>query len=35
MRQLGFAAGDCRLPLDAIPAALAQRLEPQLDRFRV
>lgn len=35
MRQLGFAAGGCRLPLDAIPAALAQRLEPQLERFRV
>lgn len=33
MRRLGFAAGECRLPLDAMPAALAARLGPQLDRF--
>jgi 4-hydroxy-tetrahydrodipicolinate synthase len=34
MRQLGFTAGECRLPLDAMPVAVAKRLEPQLDRFR-
>jgi 4-hydroxy-tetrahydrodipicolinate synthase len=28
MRQLGFRVGDCRLPLDAMPAALADRLLP-------
>jgi 4-hydroxy-tetrahydrodipicolinate synthase len=28
MRQLGFNVGECRLPLDAMPAALAQRLRP-------
>ncbi|MGC1760795.1 MAG: dihydrodipicolinate synthase family protein, partial [Candidatus Cybelea sp.] len=28
MRQLGFRAGECRLPLDAMPAALADRLLP-------
>jgi 4-hydroxy-tetrahydrodipicolinate synthase len=28
VRQLGFAAGECRLPLDAIPPALADRLRP-------
>jgi len=28
MNQLGFAAGNCRLPLDEIPAAVADRLRP-------
>lgn len=28
MRQLGFGVGECRLPLDAMPSSLAQRLEP-------
>ena len=28
MRQLGFAVGECRLPLDAMPSALADRLRP-------
>ncbi len=28
MRQLGFAVGECRLPLDALPSAVAQRLHP-------
>jgi 4-hydroxy-tetrahydrodipicolinate synthase len=28
MRQLGFRVGECRLPLDAMPAALADRLRP-------
>jgi 4-hydroxy-tetrahydrodipicolinate synthase len=28
MRQLGFRAGECRLPLDAMPPALAERLLP-------
>lgn len=28
MNQLGFNAGSCRLPLDAIPPAVAQRLQP-------
>lgn len=30
MNQLGFHAGECRLPLDALPAALADRLRPLL-----
>jgi dihydrodipicolinate synthase/N-acetylneuraminate lyase len=25
MREAGFAAGECRLPLDAMPESLAQR----------
>jgi 4-hydroxy-tetrahydrodipicolinate synthase len=28
MRQLGFGVGECRLPLDALPPAIAQRLRP-------
>jgi 4-hydroxy-tetrahydrodipicolinate synthase len=28
MRELGFRVGECRLPLDAIPAAVADRLRP-------
>ena len=28
MRRLGFAVGECRLPLDAMPADLADRLLP-------
>jgi 4-hydroxy-tetrahydrodipicolinate synthase len=28
MRQLGFRVGECRLPLDAMPAAVADRLMP-------
>jgi 4-hydroxy-tetrahydrodipicolinate synthase len=34
MRQMGFAAGECRLPLDTMPDALASRLEPLLTPFR-
>lgn len=30
MEQLGFAVGTCRLPLDVIPAAVADRLRPLL-----
>ncbi len=30
MRQMGFATGECRLPLDAIPQAVAERLRPLL-----
>lgn len=33
MRQLGFAAGECRLPLDAMPEALANRLAPLIAPF--
>jgi 4-hydroxy-tetrahydrodipicolinate synthase len=28
MRRLGFAVGECRLPLDAMPPAIADRLQP-------
>jgi 4-hydroxy-tetrahydrodipicolinate synthase len=28
MRQLGFAVGECRLPLDAMPSGVADRLRP-------
>jgi 4-hydroxy-tetrahydrodipicolinate synthase len=28
MRQLGFRVGECRLPLDAMPQAVADRLRP-------
>jgi 4-hydroxy-tetrahydrodipicolinate synthase len=34
MCQLGFKAGNCRLPLDTIPDALAKRLAPLLDSYR-
>jgi 4-hydroxy-tetrahydrodipicolinate synthase len=34
MRQMGFKAGECRLPLDAMPEQLAQRLLPLLEPFR-
>jgi 4-hydroxy-tetrahydrodipicolinate synthase len=30
MRQLGFNVGECRLPLDAMPSAVADRLRPLL-----
>jgi 4-hydroxy-tetrahydrodipicolinate synthase len=33
MRQLGFRAGECRLPLDAMPQALANRLRPLIAPF--
>ena len=33
MRQLGFRAGECRLPLDAMPDAVANRLRPLLAPF--
>lgn len=33
MNRAGFAAGECRLPLDAMPPALAQRLEPLVAPF--
>jgi len=34
MRQLGFSTGECRLPLDTIPDAAAQRLLPLLEAYR-
>jgi 4-hydroxy-tetrahydrodipicolinate synthase len=34
MNQLGFNAGECRLPLDSMPADLARNLEPLLGRYR-
>ncbi|HKU67952.1 MAG TPA: 4-hydroxy-tetrahydrodipicolinate synthase [Candidatus Baltobacteraceae bacterium] len=34
MRQLGFKTGECRLPLDAMPDALADRLRPLLESYR-
>jgi 4-hydroxy-tetrahydrodipicolinate synthase len=34
MRCLGFDAGECRLPLDAMPESLAERLRPMVDRYR-
>lgn len=33
MRQLGFRAGECRLPLDTMPEAIAVRLRPLLAPF--
>lgn len=33
MRQLGFRAGECRLPLDGMPAPIADRLRPLLSPF--
>lgn len=33
MNRAGFAAGECRLPLDALPPALATRLEPLIAPF--
>lgn len=34
MRELGFHVGDCRLPLDTIPDAVAERLRPLLAPYR-
>ena len=34
MNQIGFNAGTCRLPLDEIPAAVAQRLAPIVAPYR-
>lgn len=34
MRELGFKTGECRLPLDAMPDALADRLRPLLEPYR-
>jgi 4-hydroxy-tetrahydrodipicolinate synthase len=34
MKSLGFRTGECRLPLDAIPDAVAQRLRPLIARYR-
>ena len=34
MNQLGFSAGECRLPLDAMPAHLARNLQPLLEEYR-
>lgn len=34
MGELGFKTGECRLPLDAIPDAVAQRLRPLLAPYR-
>lgn len=33
MRKMGFNAGECRLPLDAMPAEAARTLEPLLARY--
>jgi 4-hydroxy-tetrahydrodipicolinate synthase len=34
MQQLGFRVGECRLPLDAMPSAVAERLRPLLAPYR-
>jgi 4-hydroxy-tetrahydrodipicolinate synthase len=34
MNQLGFSAGECRLPLDSMPADLARNLQPLLAPYR-
>jgi 4-hydroxy-tetrahydrodipicolinate synthase len=34
MNELGFALGACRSPLGAMPGELAERLRPQLERYR-
>jgi len=34
MHSLGFATGDCRLPLDTMPAAVAARLTPLIEPYR-
>jgi 4-hydroxy-tetrahydrodipicolinate synthase len=34
MRELGFKTGECRLPLDAMPQPLAERLRPLLERYK-
>lgn len=34
MNQLGFGAGECRLPLDAMPSHLARNLRPLLEEYR-
>ena len=34
MRELGFAVGECRLPLDAMPSAVADRLRPLIAPIR-
>jgi len=34
MRELGFAVGECRLPLDAMPQQAAARLRPLLEPYR-
>ncbi len=33
MRQLGFATGECRLPLDALPTAVQHRLLPVIEPY--
>ena len=35
MKQMGFHAGECRLPLDGMPQGLANRLKPMLAPFLV
>lgn len=35
MNQIGFKTGECRLPLDTIPDAVAQRLRPLLEAYRM
>ncbi|MBV9270353.1 MAG: 4-hydroxy-tetrahydrodipicolinate synthase [Candidatus Eremiobacteraeota bacterium] len=34
MKQLGFATGECRLPLDTMPSAVAERLKPLIESYR-
>jgi 4-hydroxy-tetrahydrodipicolinate synthase len=34
MKQLGFATGECRLPLDTMPENLGAQLRPMLDHYR-
>ncbi|HET7814644.1 MAG TPA: dihydrodipicolinate synthase family protein, partial [Candidatus Baltobacteraceae bacterium] len=34
MRELGFATGECRLPLDAMPENVAAQLRPLLAPYR-
>lgn len=35
MRQIGFKTGECRLPLDTIPQAVAETLSPLLEPYRM
>jgi 4-hydroxy-tetrahydrodipicolinate synthase len=33
MRQMGFAVGECRLPLDAMPEHATKRLAPLIEQY--
>jgi len=34
MREMGFSAGECRLPLDAMPESAAQQLRPLIEKWK-